>query len=390
MNIDDVDLAIADWLHDTARADRTPDVAELLRAVDAIPQRRRFAAVRAPFLGAGERPPLVRPGTALVALALLVLLAWATAVLVAGAHRPVPFTPLTYVDVPDASGALVIGAAAHGFWVGGDHAAIRLDGSGGQVHRIPAPVAASDWTGIVEGDGRLWLADYAAGAVYALDPTTGDTTARITLPSARGDAPHPWSPTWAAGLWVLGSPDGGDLYRINPATMTVDRHVSGAHGLLADGESVWYVRLGGATAELVQQDAASGAILRSIPLPTPPGVGAALVAGPGGSVWIVGAGMDDTRVTVVDAASGSVSTFGYPSNTIGGVVRAGNRMWAVEGPAAGAAGRLQELLPTGATSHVLPLPPGFDPDPPVQADARLWIPDEVGRQLVSFPLDALR
>jgi polyvinyl alcohol dehydrogenase (cytochrome) len=53
----------------------------------------------------------------------------------------------------------------------------------------------------VYGGGTVWVVDYDAGELYALDPATGRTRQHITV----GECPHFASPTLARGMAYVGT-----------------------------------------------------------------------------------------------------------------------------------------------------------------------------------------
>lgn len=80
--------------------------------------------------------------------------------------------------------------------------AVRLDGSGTPTVVWRTPVRANGSPTV--GGGAVWVTDYSAGTLYALDPATG--AVRAQLPT--GTLPHFASPTLAGDHAYLGTMDG--------------------------------------------------------------------------------------------------------------------------------------------------------------------------------------
>jgi outer membrane protein assembly factor BamB len=80
--------------------------------------------------------------------------------------------------------------------------AVRIDAAG-QIQVLwhgPGTARGSP----VVGGGAVWVVDYGAGTLFALDPATGAVRQRISI----GVAPHFASPTLAAGRAYIGTMSG--------------------------------------------------------------------------------------------------------------------------------------------------------------------------------------
>lgn len=377
---DELDLRIGAWFEEAAGGSGAATAPAILDAIARTPQRRRLAALRAPLIGVPTTPPLVRPRLALVvAVALLTLVAVALAV---GSRPrvPAPFGPSAIIDVPGAAGAISLGAATDGVWIGGEGVAIEAAGDG-TTRSVWLGIPTGSWSSVLEHDGTVWGSDNPGGRLTRADATTGRELPSVFLA-------HPGAMAWADDLWVANGEDGG-LYRIDPSSGTKELVVPLATSFTTDGETVWYL------------DPASPGALRGFdaatrferdPIALPPGdppLGP-MTIGPGGTVWLRVWDGTNTRVVVADPATGATSTFTVPADLIGGIVRVGDRMWGVEGRSIDRPARLEELAPDGPTGRVQPLPDGFDPDSPVVSGDSLWLPSEPAGQVFRFPLDALR
>lgn len=80
--------------------------------------------------------------------------------------------------------------------------AVRVDGAGAisVVWRAAVPAAGSP----VVGGGAVWVVEYDAGVLYALDPATGTVRQQVSV----GQAPHFASPTLSGGRAYIGTHDG--------------------------------------------------------------------------------------------------------------------------------------------------------------------------------------
>jgi len=156
------------------------------------------------------------------------------------------------------------------------------------LDHAPAAIAA--------GEGSLWLADPAAGAVCRVDPDRGTVVDRIQLGGTPGAVAVGGGSVWAAS--VLGD----SVARIDPATGTVTQTIrlGGAQlSALAFGAGgLWVADL--TDNSLLEVDPASGVVRRTVALQLRPSV---LAIGAGG-LWV--ADYEQSAVSEVDPSSGSV------------------------------------------------------------------------------------
>jgi hypothetical protein len=128
-------------------------------------------------------------------------------------------------------------------------------------------------TGLVGAFGSVWAA--GAEGVIRIDPVAGTVAARIPLPGGAG-----WTAASADAVWVT-TPSG--LTRIDPATNQVAASVAIA-GPLGDPDVldglVWVPQIRRNRVVLV--DAATSAVVRSVPVGTGPFVVTAI----GGEAWV--------------------------------------------------------------------------------------------------------
>jgi len=381
---DELDMVIKGWLDETAAGPAAADARAILEMVDRTRQRRRFVSLRAPFLGVPTAPPVVRARVAVVvAVGLLALLAVAGLTIGSRPHVPSPFAPQSIVDVPNTTGAIILGPAEGGVWIGGDHVAIRVDSATAARREVAIPVAAGRWTGLFEHDGVLWAADWLGNRIVRVETATGRLLPEITTRA-------PNMPAWAGGgVWVASG--NGALSRIDPEAGVTDLRIEpGPRAFIVIGDGLWFVDRF-TSRSLVRVDAATGTTTDRIDLPIELGGLGGLLEGPGGVVWAWDSGSGGaSHVVTADPASRQVSSFTVPSNLIGGIARIDGRVWAVEGPEDGHPGQLQELTSAGPTGHVLALPPDFDPDWGLIAGDSFWLPTEATGQVFRFPLDALQ
>lgn len=184
--------------------------------------------------------------------------------------------------------------------------------TGAAVDVAPAPGRPGD---VLVDEGRLWLSGFASGQVSvrtAREGIAGDDVETVEVCAS--------TQALAAGhgsMWVT-CPGDGEVARIDPTTLTVERIAVGGIpvGITADTRSVWIAdNEGGA---LVELDPATGALSRH-PVPISPWW---LRSGQG-AVWATG--RDGTGLVRVDPG-GEVSTGGAISAETAGLAILGDQV----------------------------------------------------------------
>ena len=114
-------------------------------------------------------------------------------------------------------------------------------------------------------DGRwLWNADYTAGSIFQIDPTTGQQTGKLICPGNLSGL------TWNGHALWQSLHDAGWLRRINPTTNDFDQTIIvHKHGWLSgiawDGQNLWAASQ--QHGKLFRLDQESGDVIGTIPAP---------------------------------------------------------------------------------------------------------------------------
>jgi YVTN family beta-propeller protein len=129
--------------------------------------------------------------------------------------------------------------------------------------------------GIALAFGKVWVADYGRGRLIRIDPKRNRVERSIALPHAD------WITPGLGSLWV--SSEAGTVYRVDPATMTVQATVIVGENPLASAWTsgkLWVPNIDSSTVSVV--DPASAKVERTIAVgPSPIAVAAAA-----GSAWV--------------------------------------------------------------------------------------------------------
>jgi hypothetical protein len=153
--------------------------------------------------------------------------------------------------------------------------------------------------GVAIGEGAVWVVtlddDTESADLVRLDTTSGDTVARIPLPSYPG-----WEfggagiTTGLGSVWVTGwsdaHPSGAVVHRIDPATnslaRTIDVGTGGAADLWVDGSGIWVLASRGPDSmRLYRLDPDTFVVVATVELP----IGwSQSVFEAGGSIWVLG------------------------------------------------------------------------------------------------------
>ena len=222
-------------------------------------------------------------------------------------------------EVPGTPGS--IAAGPEGVWVLTNHGAYRLDEDLRPIGK--SADVGSQASVIAVGEGSLWVTSgESGGAVYRLDPATGQRTGAVELP----DEPREMA-VGGGAVWVTVGTD--RVARIDPAALkiTAEAEVPGFPSPVAidtEAEAVWI----GLTGEslVVPLDATDAAQTLSPAATRAPT--SALAVG-GGTVWAATA--SNGTVTRIDAAT--AETIDEPIRVGGapnGLVYAGDALWVID------------------------------------------------------------
>jgi hypothetical protein len=373
----DPDLLITTWVAEAAGGGAPDYLSEVLTVVERTSQHRWARWVPGAGVSAPDRAPLVRSRALLIAAAALVLLVIGAA-LAAGAFRKPAFTLQQSITLPGATGVMFVGRSDDALWATVPYGVVRIDPQTGALTHYDVEGGSPDLTGVLEHDGRIYVADYHAG-IRAIDAATGTQTGLIPADKAGGLQ-------WQDGLWV-GTADRG-VVRIDPATGMDTLSFPDAIAYALSPTALWYLATTANGYVAVEADPASGVERRRVPIPFE--VAATITIDPAGNPWLYRRGLTMTSVATIDAASGSVTTpFTLPYDAIGGIGPIADSMWALPAAHTPYGSHLVELSPSGPTGRVEPTLEGLDPDGAIVAFDSVWIPWEGPGTLNRFPVGAL-
>ena len=299
----------------------------------------------------------------------------------------------------------------------------------GQISDVATPTPASQPQGIVAGpDGNLWFAEFNAGKVAELNPSTGAITEFATptpnshpLGITTGPDGNVWFaeftadqigrinpatgavtefpiPTAASGpVAIVAGPNGNlwftefatdQLAEINPATGAVTEfHVPTASsqpfgiGVGPDG-NIWFTEK---NASKIAEFNLSTSMFTEIPTTTASSAPNAISAGPDGSLWFTESAAAASRVGLVDTTAHTITEFPTPTANSSPVVivpGADGNMWFTEGNA----DKVAEINPVthAITEFAIPTassgPVGITPG----SDGNLWFTENAAAKVGSI------
>lgn len=287
--------------------------------------------------------------------------------------------PGVEIAVPATTGVIASATDGATLWaVGGSGLLFRIDTATNTVERLTAPVEPDD-TGLAIADDGLWVARWAGGHLYRVDPRTGEIELSVDMPSAVAMA-------FIDGrLWV-GQESLGTMVEVDRKTGERGRLVTqGAYGVAGLGD-LWF---GGRTSRIRRVDPATDSVVATIDAPGESncGIGGAFP----GNVWTACFGMNvqERSITRIDPITNTVAVVAkVPRSHGGGVAIIEGQPWFIgtfEDASGPFAGLLRLNGDTGAIERFLSIR-GADPDGALVAGGALWIPDELGRRILRVGL----
>ena len=371
------DQLIAAWTTEVVGSGAADYLPEVMAVVNRTSQNRFARWLPTAWTVSPARAPKLRTGIVLVAmLALLVALAVST--LVAGGLRRPVFTLQSVVPLPGSIGTIFASASDSAVWATTQNGVVRIDPATGTTSTLAVPDVTSELTSVLEHDGAVWIADYAANRIVRVDPATGQVTGEVS-------ANRPGGLSWEHGVWAGAM---GEVIRIDPVSATEDLRLPDATAYAVVPGALWYLTPADGESFAVEVDPATGVERRRIAVPAEAAGSIAIDEAGNPWVWL----RNDSRSTIValDAANGtSGEPFDVPYDVIGGIVPAGGSMWALPLPSEAYGSRIVQLSPTGPTGRTEPLEVGLDPDVPTIGFGSLWIPWDAHGELYRYPMDAL-
>jgi len=183
-------------------------------------------------------------------------------------------------------------------------------------------------TGLVWGDGHLWLLDRHLQEVYALDPSDGTVVRKLPTPGF-----FPTGIAWdGAALWIsdicTGDDCTGQIFQVDPQTghvlRTLVSPVAWPMGLCWDDGTLWI--LDDRRDKLIRVDPVDGTVLAEFRAPHLNPTGLALA---GDYLWLGDRGQD--RVYLVHRVSGEVLyDLAAPGPYVWGLAWDGRDLWCVD------------------------------------------------------------
>ena len=173
------------------------------------------------------------------------------------------------IHVGDAPYALVYGAGS--VWVTNEGSG-SVSRSSPRRNKVTKTIRVGGQPdGIALAFGKAWVADYGRGRLIRVDPKRNRVERSIDLPHAD------WITPGLGSLWV--SSEAGNVYRVDPATMTVQATVTvGANPLASAwiGGRLWVPNIDSNTVSVVDPATATATVERTIPVgPSPIALAAA-------------------------------------------------------------------------------------------------------------------
>lgn len=113
---------------------------------------------------------------------------------------------------------------------------------------LPSPITTSVYGVEAAGQGRFWITDGGADALYLVDSTTGTIERTLAAPTPdpygiAGDGRHLWVSDYAAGtVYQIDPATGATLDSFFVAGCSASSSSPGLRGLTFDGQNLWAVR----------------------------------------------------------------------------------------------------------------------------------------------------
>lgn len=296
------------------------------------------------------------------------------------APGPVPsmttIAPTAVIGVPNSTGVIAVATDGKSVWAATTGAILRIDTATNTVESLSAPTQSDDTVLSLSDDG-LWVARWAGGHLYRLDPRTGEVLLAIDFPKAVR-IQHIGEDLWA------GREDTSSMYLVDRQTGAIRQSIArGAYATAGLGDLWFTVGLG---PRLERVDPASGAVKATIDAK---GESNCNLSGAfPDSVWLTCFGRDVTARSAsrIDPTSNSVATIATLPPTHGGsVVMVNGRPWFIgtfeDATGQSFAGLLLLNPGTGSIERFISIGPA-DADASIVAGAALWIPDEANHRII--------
>jgi streptogramin lyase len=292
--------------------------------------------------------------------------------------------PSLVIDVPNADGAINLATDGKTVWAVGQGEILRIDDTSGAVQHLPAPVATGD-TFLLLADDGLWATRWDGGKVYRLDPATGSVELDV-------DLPHAVAPNLVDGALWVGREDLSAVFQVDRTTGALGSPLRlGAYGWAGPGE-LWFASKG-PPPTVTRVDPASGLTLGSIEVP--PGTGCAVGGTSPGSVFT---SCFEREVTArpfarIDPGTNSVvATTMLPGTHGAAPVALDGQTWLVgsfeEGDGTPFGGMVRLDPASGAVERWISLG-DVDPNLPVATEDAIWVGDEAGHRILRYDTERL-
>lgn len=284
--------------------------------------------------------------------------------------------PAAVIPVPNSTGVIALTTDGRSVWASTTGDVLRIDTATNAVTSFSAPTQANDTVLAIASDG-LWVARWAEGHVYRLDPDTGKVELTVAFPKAVR------LQFVDDDLWA-GREDTGSMVLVDRETGALGRSIDrGAYASAGLGDLWFTVGLG---TKVERVDPASGAVKATIDAEGE--TNCTLSGAFPDNVWLSCFGRDvsERSASRIDTTTNAVAaTALLPPSHGGAVVIVGGRPWFVgafeDGAGQPFAGLLLLNPATGAIERFISAGHA-DPDAAVVAGEAVWVPDEANHRIL--------